>query len=145
MIGQQHERLARLGHDEMNAAQRLWIVLTGAFTAEANALIRADTVAVISRTPGRARRHGGRAAQLRIVFRAGHEEGFCLVQAIQAREVQVAAIHDVGGSRLKGRFVKAPHVTHPPGGEVNKARDIAAQIKQGVQLEAREKYWNLTF
>ena len=62
---------------------------------------------------------------------------FCLVQAIQACEVQVAAIHHVGGSRLKAEFVKAPHVTHPPSGEVNEARDIAAQIEECVQFECR--------
>ena len=74
---------------------------------------------------------------MKVRLGAGDEEGTCLVQHIQAREIDVAAIHDVGCPRLGQQEIEGMNVVQFTLGDVDETRDAPAQIKQGVHLHRR--------
>src|ERR1035438_4235134 len=80
-----------------------------------------------------------RVATLGLEVRLGacDEETASLVQAVQSLEVEVAAIHHVIGTSLWQQQVECIDIVHLAVGDVNKARNVAAQIQQSVQLDGR--------
>ena len=74
---------------------------------------------------------------MKVRLGAGDEEGTCLVQHIQAREIDVAAIHDVDCPRLGQQEIEGMNVVQFTLGDVDETRDAPAQIKQGVHLHRR--------
>ena len=58
-----------------------------------------------------------------------------LREAIQTREIDVAAVHHVERARFDGQLVEHVHIVHFPVGNVDKTGDVAAQVDQRVQLD----------
>ena len=79
---------------ETDAAQRFVVILSGVVAIQCDGLVADDAARTIRR--GRIE-----AVRMKVRLGAGDEEGTCLVQHIQAREIDVAAIHDVDGTRFR--------------------------------------------
>ncbi len=76
------------------------IMLAGIVTVERDGLIANDAGRAIGR--GRIDPMG-----VQVRFGAGHEEGADLIEAVEAGEIDIAAIHDVDSSRLREQQVEA--------------------------------------
>jgi hypothetical protein len=74
---------------------------------------------------------------MQIRFGAGDEEGTRPMQHMQAREIDIAAIHDIGGAGLGQHEVESVNVVQLAVRDMDEARDAAAQIEQGVHLYRR--------
>src|SRR5882757_1792016 len=59
------------------------------------------------------------------------------MQRVKAREIDVAAIHDVDRARFGEQQIEGVNVVQLAVRDVDEARDIAAQIEQGVHLHRR--------
>ena len=59
------------------------------------------------------------------------------MQDVKAREVDVAAIHDVDGACFGDQQIESVNVVQLAVRDVNEARDVAAQIEQRVHLHRR--------
>ena len=59
------------------------------------------------------------------------------VNAIQAGEVDVAAVHDVEGARLEDQRIEERHIGGLPVGDGHERRDVAPQVEQRVELDRR--------
>src|SRR5258708_19642977 len=70
-------------------------------------------------------------------FGAGDKEAFRLVQPIKPLEVDVSSVHDVESTRLGQQQVQNVDVVQFAIADVEKRRDVAAQIQQRVQLDGR--------
>ncbi len=77
---------------------------------------------------------GTRVAALRIhvALRPGHKEAACLLQPVQALEIDVATIHDMEGARLRNQLNQDVPVVQLAVADLAETRDIAAQIEQRV-------------
>ena len=82
---------------------------------------------------------GVRIATLRIhvALRPRHKEASRLMQPVQALEIDVAAIHDVEGAGFRNQLIEDVHVVQLAVADMDKTRDIAAQIEQRVHLHRR--------
>ena len=56
------------------------------------------------------------------------------MQAVQALEIEITPVHHIEGARLGQQFVQDVDVVQFPVGNVDEARDVAAQIDQRVQF-----------
>jgi hypothetical protein len=65
---------------------------------------------------------------------ANDEEGASLTQSWQAREIEIAAIHDLDGAPYWERQIEGANVVQPAVREVDGARDDVALNGQGVCL-----------
>jgi hypothetical protein len=72
-----------------------------------------------------------------IGLRARDKERPGEMQSVQALEVEIAPVHHVKGARLGQQFVEHIDVVPLAVGDVNEARNVAAQIDQRVQLDRR--------
>jgi len=129
VVGEEHERLALLGL-EPNAPQRLGVADLGVEHRERDRLI-AD------QARGSVHCAGVAARGLEIGFGTRDKEHSCLVQPVQALEIEIAPVHDVEGARLGQQLVQDVHVVEFSVGDVDEARDVAAQVDQRVQLDGR--------
>lgn len=77
------------------------------------------------------------AVRIQVRLGAGDEEGASLMQDVKAREVDVAAIHDVDGACFGDQQIESVNVVQLAVRDVNEARDVAAQIEQRVHLHRR--------
>jgi len=68
---------------------------------------------------------------------ASDEESASLIQDVKAREIDVAAIHDINGDRFGEQQIEGVNVVQLAVRDVDEARDVAAQIEQGVHLHRR--------
>src|SRR5260370_37090392 len=59
------------------------------------------------------------------------------MEYIKEREVDVAAIHDIDGARFGEQQIEGVNVVQLAVRDVDEARDVAAQIEQGVHLHRR--------
>ena len=127
VVGEKHKRLA-LGGPEPNATQRRWVTRLGVEHGEDDRLI-ADEL------PRSIHCSGVSPLGLEIGFRTSDEEGPGEVQSVQAFEIEITAVHHVEGTRFGQQYVQHVDVVQFPVGDVDEARDIAAQIDQRVQLD----------
>ena len=70
-----------------------------------------------------------------IVFGASDEEGHVLGEAIQSRKVDVGAIHDVERTGFDKQFVEGAQIVRLCVCNVDKTRNAAMQVEEGVQLD----------
>src|SRR6266403_1249022 len=106
------------------------IVLAGGIAIQRDGLIGNDAYRPIGR-------RGVDAVGIQVRLGASDEEGASLMQDVKTREVDVAAIHNVDGARFGEQQIEGVNVVQLAVRDVNEARDIAAQIEQGVQLHRR--------
>ena len=76
-------------------------------------------------------------AELQVLFGACDEESHARLEAIKSGEVDIAAIHGVEGSRFDREMVESVDIVHFAVGNVDKTRDVAAQIDERVELDRR--------
>ena len=93
VVGQKHQAFARLGVYEIDSAQRGFEFLARVEPGEHDALIADQAGASV---------HRPRITTLgfEVGLGARHKEAPCLVQAMQALEIDVTPIHDVGRARF---------------------------------------------
>ena len=80
---------------------------------------------------------GDQALEPKVGFCPRDEEGACGIQAVQAREVDEAAIHYIEGPRLGNEQVEHVYFVELAIGDMQERRDVAAQIEQCVQFHGR--------
>lgn len=130
VVGQEHQRLARLRIPEADAPQMFRVVLRRVEAIEHDALV-ADHA-------GAAVRGGGvHPPRVHACLGSRDEERAGLMHRVQPLEVHVAAIHHVEGPSLHGQDVEHVHVVQLALADVDERRDRAAQVQQRVQLDGR--------
>ena len=117
------------GIAEAYPAQMLWIALGGVVTVECDGLIADDAGCAVG---------WGRvdAVGIHIRFGARDEERAGQMQTVKPAEIDVAAIHDIDGASLGEQRISAWTSWSLPS-NMDKARDISAQIQQRVHLHRR--------
>ena len=130
VVGQKHQRLARLGVFESDTPQMLGIILRNIESVEPNHLIADHSGASVGL--GRVHAMGVHAA-----FCAGHKERSRLMNLEESAEVQVTPVHHVKRSRFDGQDVEYLDVAHLAIADVNEGRNRPAQIQQRVHLHRR--------
>src|SRR5271156_4776353 len=65
------------------------------------------------------------------------KEGAAPIEPVEAGEIDIAAIHDVDGARLREQKVESVDVVQLAIRDVDEARDVAAQIQERVHLHRR--------
>ena len=128
VVGQKNQALASIVLDH-HPAHRREIVLARKMAGQHASLIAqhrcADPVHRMRVTP----------LEFCIALGTGHEEGLCLVNHKQTREIEIAPVHQVEGSRLQHQVVHDVDFVGFAVGDVDEAGDIASQIQQGMQLD----------
>ena len=130
IVGQKHQRLARLGVFESNAPQMLRVVLGHVKTVEPNRLIADHPRTSV----GLGRVH---ALGIHPAFGSGYKECPRLMQLEESAEVQITAIHHIKSPRFDGQNVEYIDVAHPAIADVNESWNRAAQIQQRMHLYRR--------
>ena len=72
---------------------------------------------------------------LQVGLGARHKEAACLVQPMQALEIDIPSIHDVEGARLGDQQIEHIHVVQFAIADMDEGRDVAAQVQQHMQLD----------
>lgn len=127
IVGQEDQRFACLRVFEPNSPQRLLEILVSVESREDDRLVanKARTAIDWMRvTP----------LCFEIRFAADDKEASGLVQSIKAREIGEAAIHDVESTDFRHQLVEDVDFVKLAVADVNKARDIAAQIEQRMHF-----------
>src|SRR5262245_20833008 len=93
IVGQQHDRLARVGIADLDAAQRLGKTFAGVVDVENNRLV-ADEIGAAIDVCGIAPR------EIQIRTSPDNEESTGIVKAMQALEIDVSAVHNIKGDWL---------------------------------------------
>ena len=127
IVGQKHQRLARLGVFVSDTPQMLGVVLSHVKAVESNHLIAdhsCDSVGL-----GRVHASGVHAA-----FGTGHKERSCLMQLEKSAKVQITPVHYVKSTRFDGQDVEHLDVAHLAVADVNECGDRPTQIQQRVHL-----------
>lgn len=129
-VRQEHQPLAGFGVVESDATQWRLEVLAGVETRQDDGLIADETGTSI---------HGARIAPLNfeVRFAAGHEETACDMKPKEPLKVQVSPIHDIESPGSWQQPVEDVDLVHLAVVDMDKCRDIAAQIEQRVQLHGR--------
>ena len=130
VVGEEHQRLAGFRVFETDASQLFGIVLGDVETVQPDALVADDPGAAVGW-------HRVQPVRIHATLGACHEETACLMQRIQAREIQIAAIHDVENARLEGQHVEHIDLVGLAVRDMDESRDVAAQVQQGMQLDRR--------
>ncbi len=125
VVGQKHQRLARIGIFESDAPQMLWIVLGHVKPVESNRLIADHTGASVGL--GRVNPMGIHAA-----FGSSHKERTSLMYLEEPVEVHVTPIHHIEHPCFDGQDVEHFDVAHLAIADVNEGRNCAAQVQQRV-------------
>ena len=128
LIGQEYEALVGLRIDVLDATERNGKFFVRIEATQDHGLIADQTGTVIHRM-------GIATLGIEVFLGARDEETASLVQGVQPLEVEVPAIHQVVGSWLGQERIEHVDLVHLAVGNVNKARDIAAQTEQGVQFD----------
>jgi len=128
VVGEKHQCLAGLRVAKADAAQRLGIIAPGIEARQDNRLVETQARAFVHRARVT-------ALETEVVFGPGDEKGRAGVQPVQARKVQIAAIHNVERARLVAEIVEDVHVVNLARRENDHGGKVAAQGQQGMQLD----------
>jgi len=129
VVGQEHQRLARLGVLEADAPQMLGVVLGRVEAVEHDALIADHATGVV---------RGVRVHPLRVHTCLGSrdKESAGLMHREQTLEVYVAPIHHVEGPGFHGQDVQHIHIVQLAIADVNERGDRAAQVQRLADIHA---------
>ena len=130
VVGQEDQPLRRLGIDVAHAAQRCGIVAARLARSQAHGVIRAQAGGELDGT----RRA---ASKPNATLRARDEEGRFIREAMQAFEIDVAAVHDVDGPGLEHQIVEERHIRAFSFGNLHNRGDRAPKVHLRVQLDGR--------
>ena len=130
VVGQKHQRFARLEVFVSDAPQMLGVVLGHIKPVEPNRLIADHPGASVGL--GRVHTMGIHAA-----LGTGHKECACLMYLEKSAEVQITPIHDVKRPRFDGQDVEHFDIAHLAIADVNEGRNRPTQVQQRVHLHRR--------
>jgi len=130
VVGQKYQRLARIGVFEADAPDMFGIAFGHVKAVQRDGLIADNPFCSV----GLGRIH---AMRVQVALGAGHKESPGLMQRIEPRVVQIAAIHDVESPRLDGQDVEHVDIAQLAVADVDEGGDVAAQVEQGVHLHRR--------
>lgn len=127
VVGRENEPRLSLDVEVVNPPQRIGIPLSGLGSGESDRLVRSQPRGLVD---------GMRVAaiELHVLFGTGHEEGTGLGEEIEAREIQVAAVEQVEGSRFEKQFVQKVDIVDLAAGHLNTGRNAAPQVQECVNL-----------
>ena len=129
-VGQKHQRLARIGILKTNTPQMFGVVLRHVKPVQCDALIAEHPGGPV----GLGRIH---AASVHAALGSGDKERPRLMQRVESRKVEIAAIHDVKGPGLERHDVEHIDIAQLAVADVDAGRNVAAQIQQRVHLHGR--------
>lgn len=127
VVGEKHQELVVRGVVELDAAQQRWLIRARLHAGQHDGLIAAQAARPVDRMRIQ-------PSILKIRLGADDEERLCPRQGMQPPKVEKAAIHHVEASRLEGNLVEDVDHVQFAVGDMDKCRDIPAQIEQCVQL-----------
>jgi len=128
IVGQEYKSLFDLGVFETNAAQILWVMLSGIKAVELHRLI-ADH----ARTSAGALRVD--SFGVHVCLDTSHKERTGQIHCVESFEIQIPAVHDIKGASLGRQEVEHVDFVHLAVADMDKHWDGAAQIQQRVQLD----------
>ena len=120
VVGQENQRLARLGIAIADAAHGDGIIVLGVQAGEHHGLVETQAGSFVHGagvTPGVAE----------VLFGAGDEESAALVEPMPAGEVQIAAIHDVKRTGFPDELVEDVDVMHTARGDNDDGGKVALE------------------
>jgi len=123
VVGPEDQRLARLGILETDTPQVLGIVRRYVKAVHRNGLVANHAGGPI----GRCRVH---ASRVHIAFGTRNEEGVSLMQRVQPRKVQIAAIHDVERACFNRKEAEHVDVAHLAIADVDEGGNRASQAQR---------------
>lgn len=128
VVGEEHQGFGGCGVLESDAAQVVRIVLSGRASMERGGLVANQAGPAVGGSRGP-------AAGVEVRFGSGDEECACLSQSLETWEVERDPVHDRKGPCLREQEVKDVDIVQLAIGDVDKAGDGSAQVKQGMQLD----------
>jgi len=128
VVGQEHQRLARLRIFETDAAQLLGIILRDIKAVQGDALVADDAGAAVCG-------HRIDSAGVHAALGAGDKERPRLMHREQAAEIQITPIHHIEGAGFEAQHIQHVDLVGLAIGNMNEGRNVAAQIQQGMQLD----------
>ena len=128
VVGQKDQLLARVRIDISDPAQGVGVVLSGIKAGQNNRLIEAEP-------RGFVHRRGIASLELEVGLGAGNKKCRRSVNAMQATEVDIAAIHDVKSTGIEGHVVEDIDVVNLAGRNNDKGREVSMQRQQRVQFD----------
>ena len=130
VVGEEHQCLFGRAVEVFDAAQLVGIVLRRRDAVRHHDLVADDPRRSVDLPRVE-------APELRVPLCPEHEVCRVQVQRVETGEVEIGAVHDVEGSRLRGHDVEDVDVVEPAFGDVNECGDVAAQVEERVQLDGR--------
>ncbi len=127
VVGQENQRLARPRILETNAPQLLGIILGNVKAIERDTLIANHAGGSL----GRSRVH---PPGIHTTLGARDKERASLMEFVQPRKVQVAAIHDVKSAGFDQQNIEHVDITHLAVADMNESRNRPAQIQQRMHF-----------
>jgi len=130
VIAHEHKSVASIGVLVAGAPQVLWMLAAGMRIVQRDGLATEDSRGAIG---------GSRIDAMQGHARPGSsdEERTGFVQDMEAAKIDVAAIHDVKGSRFRNKQVEGMNVVQLSIGNVDEARDGSAQVEQRLHFYRR--------
>lgn len=129
IVGQEDIAFFVFDIEETDAPKRIGIFFGCFVTFENDRLVAAHPCRLVDRSVSS-------FAVFEIALGANDEERQALREGIQAKEVDVGAIHHVEGARLQYQLVEDLDVVCFSFCDADKTRDIAAQVYQRVQFDS---------
>jgi len=129
MVGEKPQEFVVRGVVELDAANRRWEIRARLHASQHNGLIAAQAARLVDRR---------RIPPLILKIRLGadDEERLRSMQGMPSSKVEQATIHHVETSRLKGNLVEEVDLVQFAVGDMDKRRDLPAQVEQCVQLHS---------
>jgi hypothetical protein len=128
VVGDKDQAFSRFGIDILDASEESRI-LAGRFGSRENdTLIAAQSGVLVDGS-------FGSTAALEVFLRAGDEEGHVGLKDIEAGEIDVASVHNVERAGFDRKVVEGFDIVHFPAGNMDKTRDVAAQVDERMQLD----------
>lgn len=129
IVGQKDQCFA-LGIFDLDASDYRWKMLLRIKAGQRTQLVADDPERAVCW-------QGVSSSEAQIRLGPRHKETSRLVQAMQSREVEIAAIHDVERPGLGNDLVENVHIVELAIADVDKAGNVAAQVEQRMQLDRR--------
>jgi len=130
MVGEENEGAVVGRVVEFDAPQFGGIISARGGTRRAHGLVAAHAGGEVDGTrvePG----------EFHAFFGASDKEGAGLGDAVEPREIQITAIHDIECARLENQQVEPVDLVNVSGRDIDFGGDRSAQIEQGVDLDRR--------
>ena len=114
--------------EEFDPAELIGIVLLGVYPGEHHRLITSQARCFIYAMRIK-------PSELGISFRSDNKKCHALVQQIEALEIEIAAVHDIKGSRLWDQLIEYVDIMHATLGYRDERWDAAPEIQECMELD----------